>query len=257
MAVPDAGETPSRRLLLLDLARGVAIVAMVLYHAILDLGPFLFGYIGVNAAADPPLVLAARLIAGSFLFIAGVSLVLAHRRGFRPRSYFRRLAIIVAASIIVTVATRLLLPESYVRFGILHAIAAASVVGILFVCLPVIITLAAAVLAFAAPALFSGASFNGAAWLWLGLGTVTPAMMDYVPVLPWVGPTLVGIAATRIALRHGWDETIALWQPKSFLSRWLIVAGRWSLPIYLIHQPILIGTIYLIAVATGNTPTLF
>ena len=245
------------RILILDWSRGVAIVAMVLYHATLDLGPFLFDLIAINAAEDQPLVLAARLIAGSFLFIVGVSLVLAHRRGFRPRPFIRRLTILVGAALLVTIATRLVLPETYVRFGILHAIAAASVIGIVFLRAPIWLLVAAAVAIFLMPSLFSDPVFNGAGWIWLGLSTDEPVMMDYVPLLPWLGPTLVGMAFAKTALRLGWDERLASWQPKTMLSRWLIVAGRWSLPIYLVHQPILIGIIYLIALAFGRSPTLF
>lgn len=245
------------RILILDWARGVAIVAMVFYHATLDLGPFLFDLIAINAAEDQPLVLAARLIAGSFLFIVGMSLVLAHRRGFRPRPFVRRLAILVVAALLVTIATRLVLPESYVRFGILHAIAAASVVGILFLRAPIWLLVVASVAIFLAPSLISDPVFNGPAWIWLGLSTYEPAMMDYVPILPWLGPTLVGMALTKTALRLGWDQRLAAWQPSSLLSHWLIVAGRWSLPIYLVHQPILIGIIYLIAIALGRSPSLF
>jgi len=243
--------------LLLDWARGVAIVAMVLYHATLDLGPFLFDLISINAAEDQPLVLAARLIAGSFLFIVGVSLVLAHRSGFRPRPFARRLAILVGAALLVTIATRLALPDTYVRFGILHAIVAASILGIAFLRAPIWLLVVAAAAVFTAPSLFSDPVFNGSAWIWLGLSTNEPAMMDYVPILPWLGPTLFGMAFMKTALSLGWDQRLAEWQPHAMLSRWLIVAGRWSLPIYLVHQPILIGIIYLIALALGRSPSLF
>lgn len=252
--IPSAS---SQRIQLIDAARGVAIIAMVLYHATLDLGPFLFGFISVNAAVDQPLVLSARLIAGSFLFITGVSLVLAHRSGFRSRSFFRRLGILVLAALAVTVVTRLALPATYVRFGILHGIAAASVVGALFLRAPVWLLVVAAVAAFVAPALLTGPTFNGAALLWLGLGTDPPPMMDYVPVLPWVGPTLVGMALTKVALAFEWDRRLAVWHPRGRAGRWLIKAGQWSLIIYLVHQPLLIGVIYVIALAAGQNPAIF
>jgi uncharacterized membrane protein len=255
-----AVDRPARergRWLALDAVRGVAIIAMVLYHATLDLGPFLFGLIAVNAAVDTPLIEFARLIAGSFLFVAGVSLVLAHRDRFRAGRFMRRLAIILAAALLVTLATRLVLPDLYVRFGILHGIAAASIVGVLFLRAPVWVILVGAAAIFAAPLLLADPFFNQPYWLWLGLGTSLPAMMDYVPVLPWAGPTLLGMAVARIALSKGWDRRVAAWQPRSFLGRRLIVAGRWSLPIYLIHQPILIGLFYLLALALGRPPALF
>jgi len=242
----------------IDIARGVAIVAMALFHFTWDLGPDFFGFISVNAVTNPALIVAARLIAGSFLFIVGVSLVLAHCNRFRRRPYLRRLAIIVAAAALVTIATRLAGPGSYVRVGILHGIAAASVTGLAFLRAPVWLVLVAAAAAFAAPALLASPTFNGAALLWLGLGTNVPAMIDYVPVLPWVGPTLLGIAATRWALAAGLDRRFGNRRPSNMIARGLAVAGRWSLPIYLIHQPILVGLIYLFSLAIGrSTPTMF
>ncbi len=244
------------RFALVDVARGVAIVAMVIYHATWDLGPDLYGLIPLNAAVNPGWVVFARLIAGSFLFIVGVSLVLAHRRGIRVRPFIRRLAIIVGAALLITIATRIAIPEAYVRFGILHGIAAASVIGLAFVRAPLWLTVTAAAAAFAAPPLLADPAFDGAALLWLGLGTSVPMMIDYVPVLPWVGPTLLGIAATRVAIDRGWDKRIARWTPSTGIGRGLITAGRWSLAIYLIHQPVLLGLFYLLALALGRSPSL-
>jgi uncharacterized membrane protein len=240
------------RFAIVDVARGVAIVAMVLYHAIWDLGPDFFGYTTVDAARDLPLVIAARLIAGSFLFIVGVSLVLAHRNGFRLERYLRRLGIIVAAALLVTLVTRLLVPDWYVRFGILHAIAAASVIGVVFLRAPIWLTLIAAAAAFAAPSFLASNAFNQPGWIWLGLSTYVPPAADYVPVLPWVGPTLLGIVATRLVFLFGIDQRLAAWHPTSAISRWLIKAGQWSLVIYLVHQPLLLGVLYLITLAIGR-----
>ena len=247
-----------RRLAIIDVARGIAIIAMVLYHATWDLGPDFFGLIGINAAQDPILVVIARTIAGSFLFLVGVGLVLAHQRGLRPKPFLRRLAIIIGATLLITIVTRLAIPHSYARFGILHSIAAASVIGFAFLRAPIWLVLVAAVAAFAAPSLLASPFFNDPVWLWLSLSTFVPDMIDYEPVLPWVGPTLVGIAATRISLSVGLDAQWANWQPTSAVGRGVIIAGRWSLVIYLIHRPILLGMIYLIVLALGRpVPVLF
>lgn len=251
-------ESKNRRLAVIDVARGIAIVSMVAYHFTLDLGPAFYGIIPVDAASDPILKWWARLTAGSFLFLVGVGLVLASRNGIRWPRYFRRLAFIVAAAAAVTIATRIFVPDQFVRFGILHAIAAVSVVGLLFLRLPAWITLLAAIAAFAAPYAFTSIAFVDPWWLWLGL---TPewalgAMFDYVPLLPWFGATLLGIAATRIALARGLDARCSAWQPRGAIPRALAWAGRWSLPIYLLHQLILLAP-YFALVALGNTPPFF
>src|SRR5690606_3045260 len=81
----------------------------------------------------------------------GVSLVLAHGNGIRWKNFWKRLARIVAAAAAITVATRFATPDSFIFFGILHHIALASVLGLLFVRLPAFVTAIAALLVVAAP----------------------------------------------------------------------------------------------------------
>lgn len=240
------------RLALVDLLRGVAIVAMVIYHALWDLGPRSRGLIALDAATNPVLTVAADLIAGTFLALVGVSLVLAHRRGIRWRAFGRRLALLVAASAVVSLATWFIDPATWVRFGILHCIAACSIVGLAFVRLPGWIAAIGAVAAFVAPGLLADPFFNHGAWLWLGLSTAVPPSVDYVPVLPWLGVVLAGIALAKAVLALRLEQTLAGWRPRRWLGRGLAVAGRWSLAIYVVHQPLLMGVFYLLALVLGR-----
>jgi uncharacterized membrane protein len=251
-------ESQPRRLAVVDVARGVAIVAMVGFHFTLDLGPAFYWIIPVDATSDPVLRWWAHLTAGSFLFLVGVGLVLATRGGIRWPRYVRRLAILVAAAAAVTIATRIFVPDQFVRFGILHCIAAVSVIGLLFIRLPAWVALLAAIAAFAAPYLFTSIAFIDPAWMWLGLTDYVflPAMFDYVPLLPWIGPTFLGIAATKWALARGLDVAWSGWQPRRVVPRALVWAGRWSLVIYLVHQLILLAP-YFALVALGQTPPFF
>ena len=70
--------------------RGVAIVAMVVYHTAFDLSAR--SLIPVDILRDPAWIVFARSIASTFLLLVGVGLVLATRRGLRPKPYLRRLA---------------------------------------------------------------------------------------------------------------------------------------------------------------------
>jgi uncharacterized membrane protein len=243
------------RLAVVDVARGVAIVSMVGFHFTLDLGPAFYAIIPVDAASHPVLRWWAHLTAGAFLFLVGVGLVLAHRNGIRWRPFLRRLVIIVAAAAAVSIATRIFVPGMWVRFGILHAIAAASVLGLLFLRLPAWLTLLAAVAVFAAPGFLASTAFISPWWMWLGLTPdwALPAMFDYVPLLPWLGPTLLGVALTKLALSRGLDVSWSAWHPTGAIPRALILAGRWSLVIYLVHQLILLAP-YFALVALARTP---
>src|SRR5687767_1474691 len=104
-----AATAPAARLAWIDAARGIAIVAMAVYHFSWDLR--FFGFIAADVAADPGWRAFARLIAGTFLALVGVSLVLSTRHGFDPRRFLRRLGIIAAAAMAITVVTRFVFPE--------------------------------------------------------------------------------------------------------------------------------------------------
>jgi uncharacterized membrane protein len=65
-----------------------------------------------------------------------------------------------------------------------------------------------------------------------------------VPLFPWFGAVLLGIAAARLASSAGLLERLGSFRP----GRWSLpaqFAGRHSLVIYLLHQPVLIGAIWL------------
>ena len=114
----------------LDVLRGIALIAMATYHTGWDFE--FFGYMEPGTTGHGAWKLYARIIASTFLVLVGFSLVLAHRNGIRWRSFGIRLLQIVAASLAITLVTRYITPDSFVFFGILHEIAAASVLGLLF-----------------------------------------------------------------------------------------------------------------------------
>lgn len=132
--------TARTRVELVDVARGLALVAMAIYHFVWDLD--FFGYIDPGTSITGGWRIFARCIAISFLFIVGVSLYLANTQGFRRKSYIRRLAMIVAAALAITMATLLATPDAFIFFGILHHIALASVLGLAFLRLPVVLMIA-------------------------------------------------------------------------------------------------------------------
>jgi hypothetical protein len=111
----------------LDVARGLALIAMATYHFCWDLE--LFGFLAPGTVNGGILKLYARSIATSFLFLVGFSLVLATTNGIRWHAYFRRLAMIVGAAAIISVATWFATPNEWIFFGILHSIALFSIVG--------------------------------------------------------------------------------------------------------------------------------
>ncbi|MGV6871711.1 heparan-alpha-glucosaminide N-acetyltransferase [Pseudochelatococcus sp. B33] len=225
------------RILALDAARGGAIVAMISYHFMWDL--YFTGFWEVNAAQDPWLRLYAKTIAATFLTISGISLALAHGRAVRWRRFLRRLAVIAAAALAVTVGSWFAFPQSFIFFGILHCIAAASVVALPFLRAPPWAVLAAAAFFFALPQFIASPALETWSTWWLGLGELPPVSNDYVPLFPWAGFVLAGVALAR--LLEPWRDAARQWRPRAVPGRALVFAGRHSLIIYLTHQIVLLG----------------
>ena len=231
------------RLLWLDLGRGLAVVLMVIYHFSWDLSFHHFIEAEVNKELGWRIF--ARGIAASFLTLAGYSLWLAHGNGIRWPAFWRREAIIAAAALVVTIGTWYAFPDSYVFFGILHAIAASSLIGLFFLRLPAWLTLVVAAGVLAAPIYLAAPAFDAPALAFIGLRTYPPTTNDYVPLLPWLSPLLLGIAIARLvpALATAYSG----WPGLGAFGRALRFVGRHSLLIYLLHQPILFGATTLAA----------
>jgi uncharacterized membrane protein len=237
----------------IDLARGLAIAAMVVYHLAWDLSSVWL--IATDVVGHPGWQMFARAIAASFLVLVGIGLYLGHGQGVRWRAFGRRLAVVSGAALAVTLVTRIAFSDAYIVFGILHAIAVSSVLALPFLRAPFALLVGTAVLCFAAPLLFTAPALD-APWLdWLGLGSrPPPPTNDYVPVFPWLGFVLLGVAAGRLIRRHPVRRGPASARWTGPLARALIWSGRRSLLIYLLHQPLLLGSLLLLVQVTGPNP---
>jgi uncharacterized membrane protein len=243
-AIADTVKVPQRRIVAIDAARGIALLAMASYHFTWDLE--FFGYASAGLTEFGGWKLYARCIASSFLFLVGVSLVLAHARNIRWNGFWKRLAMVVAAAMAITVATYVATPGAFIFFGILHQIALASLLGLAFLRLPAWITLVAAALVIAAPHYLRSTFFDHPSLWWVGLSTINPRSNDYVPLFPWLGAVLAGMATTKLAASAGFLTWLAH-RPLRRPARPLAFAGRHSLAFYLIHQPVLIACVWLFA----------
>ncbi|MEO6024053.1 MAG: heparan-alpha-glucosaminide N-acetyltransferase domain-containing protein, partial [Burkholderiales bacterium] len=75
-----------------------------------------------------------------------------------------------------------------------------------------------------------------------GLMTTKPITEDYVPLLPWFGMVLIGVAVGHwIKARAPFKD----WRARSLVTKALVWGGRHSLILYLLHQPIFIGLLTL------------
>lgn len=230
----------SARLEFVDFARGLAIIGVVLFHLVWDLE--FTGFL-TGIASHPAWLLFGRMLAGTFMLLVGVNLVLGHGNRTKWISFWRRLAVIIAAAATITILTRIAFPQSFIFYGILHSIAVSSLAGILFVRSPFWVCLIMAGAILILPQLISSSIFDSRWLAWIGLFANPPVSYDFVPFFPWTGLTFLGMALVKIIpleyLRAS-QLSANLGNRSTFWIGW---AGRKSLPIYLIHQPVLLAII--------------
>ncbi|MFY9290126.1 MAG: heparan-alpha-glucosaminide N-acetyltransferase [Methylorubrum rhodinum] len=251
-APSPSAAVPRGRIDALDVARGTALAAMASYHTLWDLG--FLRLTPENHALTPPGRLAAHVIAGAFLMFVGLGLVLANGRGVPLRAFSLRIARIGGAAALITGATYLAFPQSYIFFGILHCIAAASLLGLPFVFAPVWITALTAMAVLLAPSVIVHPLLDAPELYFLGLGRQRPDTNDWVPLFPWFGMVLAGIALARLGGPFLVSGQLARWRARHGIARAAAFAGRHSLAFYLVHQPVLLALLYGVVSLTGPHP---
>ncbi len=216
----------------IDLARGLAIIGMVIYHLLVDL--YLLGQLHLNPFIYPTLLL-ARVTAVTFLFLVGFSFSLSLEKN-NPINHetiyqhtLERAFRVFLSSLTVTLATYFISPNFTVRFGILNLISLSLLLLLVFSLVTKRILLIPISL------LLVILGFN------LRLDHSQFNTFDYYPLLPWFGFVLLGFAlATNYPKKRKNFP-----QPSHPSLQLFSFLGRHSLLIYLLHQPILFGLLLL------------
>lgn len=234
----------------LDTARGLAIIAMVVFHFIFDLAFFTSLPIKLS-----PLLLSigVPIGAGIFIVLAGVSLPLKIIRGnittYKKIAWhcIKRGGIIFGLGMILSLVTWFILPHAFIKFGILHLIGLATIIAIPLVQHPRIAVSIAALLIFTTP-FISITTTDNPYLFWLGITTTTFQSIDYYPLIPWLGVFLLGISLSYWLYPQAQRRFTIPPEPMSLEPiSWL---GRHSLIIYLVHQPILLTLLYVSGLLT-------
>ena len=215
------------RYLALDAVRGFALLLMIVFHVSYDLN--LFRFVTIDFQHNPFWFAFPRVIASLFLLCVGISLALVHKDRIRWTHTGRRVCIIGGWALVVTATTYVLFPRNVIYFGILHCIAVSSVLGLWFVRRPVL-SLACAVLIVGTHVVFRPSLPPISDWL-----GVSP--LDNIPLYPWFGIVLFGIFLESVNAQRARV-------PANRPVRFLAYAGRHSLVVYLVHQPVLVGVLY-------------
>ena len=227
----------------LDVARGFAIFLMFVYHFSYDLN--YFGFIQQSFTQDPFWISFRTIIVSLFLSIMGISLYLANYQGVRKKRFLQRLYLLLFYAALVSLGSWKMFPKAMIMFGILHFIAVASVLGLLFIRFGIFNLFLGIALIILAQIVHLPI-FDQPALQWIGFTTRLPIAVDYVPLIPWFGVVLIGLYLGQLLSQRPKNSTLIQWQGKHPVNKLLSLGGRHSLNIYMLHQPLFLGILYII-----------
>ena len=241
----------AKRVGMIDEIRGIAILLMVVYHTFFDL-VVLFG-LDLPIFFSPAMNVIRDMFAGLFIFISGTACRLS-------RSNLKRGVLCFSFGMIMTYATALVMPEEQILFGILHLLGVCMVlcsfilplldkvnlwIGILVCALLFWLTVDITRGYIGLP--------GGLGWSFtvggLGNGLLFPfglpgagfASSDYFPLLPWMFVFFAGTFFGRLVVDRRLPGTCYRTH-----CRPLAFVGRNTLWIYLFHQPVIYGVLWVI-----------
>lgn len=231
-----------KRIWELDVLRGVCILGMVVVHLIYDLQTFF----SLPFLADSRLFDLIKQWGGVlFLLISGICVTL----GSHP---VRRGLIVFACGLVCSAVTagmyflNMADKSIIIYFGVLHCLGVCMLLWPLFKRLPVwalgLLGLGLTVLGL----WISGNVVVDFPWLIpLGLVPGDFASSDYFPLLSNLGFFLVGAFLGKTLYRKK-ETLLPRVNPANPVLAFFTLLGKWSLPVYLLHQPIITGLLYLI-----------
>lgn len=231
-----------KRYELIDSIRGFAIINMVIFHTLYDI--FMI-YGDGSFFTSPWCTVWERFICVSFIIISGVS--------FNFSNHTVRNGIIVSlCGFVVTAVTAIAIPSQVVWFGILNLLGISmlicSALKDLFNSIP---TVVGAILSFMLYAVTYGVPTGYIGFLgipiielpsflyeykylsFLGFRSYDFVSSDYFSIIPWLFLFVFGIFLWRTLKKIKWDKYFYFKIPI------LNVIGRYSLIIYLLHQPVI------------------
>lgn len=220
----------SARIWEIDFLRGIAILAMIIFHWVVDLNDF-FGYT-INYLSGF-WYYEGKASASTFMLLAGISATF-HRKNLKRGVY------IFAWGMLLSAATYLYNAETFIRYGILHLLGSCIFVFHFVQQLSSMLLFSAATICIAAAQWAATVTPPNELLLPLGMTPSGFVSIDYYPFLPWAGIFFYGAVLGK-----------TLYQDKQSLfpqfsgPAFIILTGRHSLPIYLIHQPVLLALLWI------------
>ncbi len=236
-----AGEDGSRRIQLMDTVRGILIILVVLFHLLYDLD-IIFG-VDTGLFSQNWFYTFRDCFVGLLIFISGISCNLS-------RNNIKRGVKTFVFGFIISVVTAIFMPSEQIIFGILHFFGVSMILyGVFhkfFKKIPAAIGVISSALFYIFTLNLYNFSFTGlnifAKYLLFIIGFNTGcSSADYYPLLPWFFIFMAGTFAGRDIKTRRLPEFFYknMCPPLTFI-------GQHTLIIYILHQPIIYGTLYIL-----------
>ena len=245
----------------LDFLRGVAIVMMIIMHATYDVryefkldvfsylhSPFFWEFFH-------------PIIVGLFVTVSGICCTFSRNNIKRG---VKLLGIAMCFTVATYIATNYLGIYCLIIFNVLHLLSVSTILyGLLSIiekklqmnpkAMTLIIGFIGIYIMLLNNNLYRFAGQSSSIFLMIvGVDTIdTPLVVDDMPLIPWVGVFLIGAAIGRMC----YENRKTLWENAGSTTRKITAPfeflGRHSLLIYLVHQPIVYGLLYVFLHLTG------
>ncbi len=242
------GMKSSQRFIELDILRGFAIIFMILLHFFWDLD-----YFGILPLHKNFYSLNIIVPVMFFLLVGICQTVNNNKYSSQPRKMYLRTMQrglwILNLGMLLTLLTSVVLPNRPIMFGVLHCIGLSIILSIPFLRHKSKNILSAAIFTTTGLLIYFFSTAENPNILQLALGlhqsNIGQHTIDYFPILPWFGVCLLGIALGNILYKENKRQfplpDLIKYKPTKIFS-WL---GQHSLAIYLLHQPIIAGLLFL------------
>ena len=235
----------------LDILRALALISMIIFHAVWDL-VYIFR-IDINWFRGEYGEIWQQSILWTFVLLSGYCFNLGKKR-------LKRAITVIICSVIISVVTFIFMPDSFIIFGVLCFMGSAMLItipldkflkkippvsglivsAIFFTLTKNVVEREIAVFGFELtkiPDFF----YSNYITAFFGFPPYGFSSADYVPFIPWIFLFLCGYFLYKISEKTG------LLKHLSFIScKPIEFIGRNTLWIYMAHQPVIYGLLYLI-----------